>query len=623
MVTFMPRHPQKGKKPERKNRFSAGSFGLENNPIVLSDEKKEVFVPEIITVKEFAEKAELPVTKIITELMKSGVLATINETIDFETAAIIGDDLNLSVIKEEIKAKAIKENKVDMKDKKFKPRPPVVTVMGHVDHGKTSLLDKIRQAHVATGESGGITQHISAYQVEVSELKNKKKIKNRLVTFIDTPGHAAFSAIRTHGTVITDFVVLIVAADDGVMPQTEEVIEQAKINNVPIIVAINKIDLPNADKMKVMQQLSDKGLVPEEWGGEVVFVPISAKTGAGIDDLLEIILLQADLMELRANPDQNGVGVVIESHFQQGMGPMATVLVENGTLKVGDPVSIGSSFGKIRILEDFNGIKIKKATPSMPVRIAGLKSLPQFGERLLAYDGDKEARENALKSKNTSSVLHFASAKRVLDKEAKYVLNVVIKADVVGSLEAIKNSIYEIKHPDASVKIIADGVGAVSESDVTLALATKANIFAFRVNILGAAKKIAQKEKININSYQIIYELIDDIKLSLSEILPPEIVEEELGSGTILAIFRDDKKGFVAGGKIENGKALVGKEIKIFQGDDEKYRSKIISLRREKNEAREVETGYECGFGLPAGANVAVGDKFIVFETKEIKREIV
>jgi len=483
------------------------------------------------------------------------------------------------------------------------------------------LLDKIRQTHVASMESGGITQHISAYQAQISEIKNKK-IKNRIVTFIDTPGHAAFSALRSHGTAITDMVILIVAADDGVMPQTEEVIEQAKLNNVPIIVAVNKIDLPNADKNKVMQQLSDSGIIPEEWGGKNVFVPISAKTGEGIDDLLEIILLQADLMDLKADYSQNAMAVVIESHFQKGMGPMATVLIENGTLRISDPVSIGSSFGKIRIMEDYLGKSIIKATPSMPVRIAGIKSLPQFGERLLAFENEKEARLNTEKSKESLSTLHFASAKKVSENDSQFVINVIIKADVVGSLEAIKKTIYEIKHPDASVKIVADGVGAVSESDATMALATKANIYAFRVNISGSAKKIAQKENIEIKSYKVIYEMTDQIKKDLSEKLPPEIVEEEIGQGKVLAIFRDDKKSFVAGGKIESGKAIVGSEIKFFQDDHEKYRSKILSLRREKNEASEVDTGYECGLGLSPGANIAVGDKFIIFRTKEIAREI-
>lgn len=592
--------------------------------------KKEVFVSHVISVKDFADRAGLPVTSVIASLMKNGVLATINESIDFETASIIGDELNLDV-KEEADQKKVIEEKAETKekDKNLIERPPVVTIMGHVDHGKTTLLDNIRKSQVAESESGGITQHISAYQVRLKESKNKDLL-NRKITFIDTPGHAAFSAMREHGAAITDIVVLIVAADDGVMPQTAEVIKQAKENHVPIIVAINKIDLPGADIMKVKQQLSEYELIPEEWGGKTTMVEISAKSGLGIDNLLEMILLQSDMMEIVANPKEKAIGVVIESHMEKGTGATALVLIENGTVKVGDSIAIGSSYGRVRILEKYNRKSIKEAGPSSPVYIAGLKSLPSFGDKLLSFDTEKDARENALKAEKVSATINIATARRINSETSENVsekikiveLNIILKADVGGSLEAIKKSILEIHVPDLQIKIIADGVGPISESDATLAKATNAIIFGFRVKVLGAAKKIAETEKIEIRCNDIIYELISDLKRDAEKILPLEIIEEELGSGEVLAIFRDDRKGFVAGGIVNKGKISVNDEIKIFQRGNEKYRAKILSLRKEKNEAKEVESGTECGFSLPAGANIAVGDTFVTYKTIQKERVI-
>jgi translation initiation factor IF-2 len=591
----------------------------------MENSKKQINIGEVITVKEFAEKAGLPVTVVITELIKNGVLATINETIDFETASIIGEYLGVEVKPQEeqkiSQRAAVKTPSVDLV-----PRPPVVTIMGHVDHGKTTLLDNIRRSHVAAGESGGITQHISAYQVILKDTKNKE-LKNKTITFIDTPGHAAFSAMREHGTAITDIIVLIVAANDGVKPQTLEVINQAKSNNVPIIVAINKVDLPDADVMRVKQQLSDQDLLPEDWGGKTVMVEISAKTGKGVDTLLEMILLQTDLMELKANPADNAIGVVIESHMQKGAGPMAFVLIDNGTLHRGDPISIGSAFGKVRILEDFSGKTIDQAGPSMPVRIAGLKSLPNFGDHLLAFNSEKEARENALKLQTAKPQVRIATAKKMRqsEEEAKVEqieFNLIIKADVQGSLEALRSSIDEINTQEITVKIISEGVGAISESDITLAKATNAEVVGFRIQALGAAKKIADKESVKVKVFDVIYELLDYVKSEMSDLLPPEIIEEKLGHGDVLAIFRDDKKGFVAGGNIESGKISVGDEIKFLQNKNEKYRAKILTLRKEKSEVKECESGSECGFGLPVCAKVSVGDRFIAFKTIEKKRVI-
>jgi translation initiation factor IF-2 len=379
--------------------------------------------------------------------------------------------------------------------------------------------------------------------------------------------------------------------------------------------------------MKVKQQLSEYELVPEEWGGKTVMVEISAKTGQGVDNLLEMILLQAEMMELKANPKENAIGIVIESHMQKGAGPMALVLIDNGTLKKGDPISIGSSYGKVRILEDFASKSLEFAGPSTPVRIAGLKSLPDFGDRLLAFNSEKEARENSLKMQTSKSHLRIATAKKINSEEdtttvSRIEFNLIVKADVQGSLEALKSSLEEIDSQEIDLKIVSEGVGAISESEITLAKATKSQVVGFRVQALGAAKKIADKENVKIRVFDVIYELLDYVKAEMSDLLPPEIIEEELGNGNVLAIFRDDKKGFVAGGNIESGKVSNSDEIKFLQNNTEKYRDKILSLRREKAEVKECESGSECGFSLSAGAKISVGDKFITFKTIQKKRTI-
>lgn len=590
-----------------------------------NQEKKKVEIPAVLTVKEFSEISGIPVAEIIAELFKSGILATINDTIDLETAAIIGDDLGIEVvlsdaqISEEIAHVSVGAGNGQ---KNLKPRPPVVTIMGHVDHGKTTLLDKIRQAHVADSESGGITQHISAYQVTLNNVK-RKEIKNRTITFIDTPGHAAFSALRSHGAAITDIVVLIVAANDGVMPQTIEVIEQAKKNNVPIIVAINKVDLPDANLDKVKQQLADYKLVTEEWGGKTIMVPISAKTNKGVDDLLEMILLQADLMDLKANPNTAAVGVVIESHMHKGAGALALILVKNGTLKRGDAVQIGSTWGRIRIIENFAHKPIVEALPAMPVRIAGLRGMPGFGDKLIVFESEKTAREAAQVSRRKINVTHISTAKKLSDEDEDKVFEefrIIVKADVRGSLEALKKMISEIKSADGRVKIVSEGVGSVSESDVTLAKAVNARIYGFRIKGLTAAKKFASNEGVKIKLYDVIYELIDDVKNELSESLPPLIIEQELGSGKVIAIFRDDKKGVVFGGKVLEGRISVGDKIKLIQDENEEWQGDILSLRKEKNETKEVSSGQECGVGIVPFAKATVGDKFVVYKTIEQKR---
>lgn len=627
------------KKSYKKNYLSKKSNRRQNKPgyferpveeKTVGDDKpkRKIEIPSVLSVKEFSERSNIPASEIISELFKSGVLATINDSIDYDTAAIVGDDLGLDISKAIEDESQIKKTEIISDQKNLKPRYPIVTIMGHVDHGKTTLLDRIRQSHIADSESGGITQHISAYQVTLSKV-NKKNILTRTITFIDTPGHAAFSALRSHGTAITDIVVLIVSAADGVMPQTVEVINQAKENNVPIIVAINKVDLPDANIEKVKNQLSEHDLVTEEWGGKTVMVPISAKTGQGIEELLEMILLQADLMELKANPDTDAVGFVIESHMHKGAGALSIVLIANGTLNLGDPIQVGSTWGKVRIMENFLGEAIEHATPSMPVRIAGLRAMPTFGDQLIVYNSEKEAREASKVSQKKNNVTNISTFAKKVSKEGeeekeedKIELKVIIKADVLGSLEAIKKMISEIDVEEANIKIIFEGIGAISESDVTLAETTNGQVYGFRVKTIMLAKKIAEKTKVKIKNFDVIYELIDDIKNELSNLLPPLIKEEETGKGTVLAIFREDRKGVVIGAKLEDGNAERGHEIKIFQDENEKWRGKMQTLRKEKDEVKEVSAGQEFGIGLDSLAKVSVGDKFVVFNTISEKRTI-
>lgn len=582
--------------------------------------KKKVLLSEIVSVKDFAEISGLPVTEIIGQLIKNGVLANINENIDFETAQIVGDDLGLEILPKDAQAEELSEKAQVTDSKTLATRPPVVSIMGHVDHGKTSLLDKIRETHVAAGESGGITQHISAYNIEVSDPEDKKK--TRAITFIDTPGHSAFSAMRSHGATIADIVVLIVAADDGVMPQTKEVIESAKAQNVPIIVAINKVDLPDSDIMKIRQQLSEYQLIGEDWGGKTIIVEVSAKTGKNIDQLLEMILLQADSMDLKADPEVPATGIVIESHYHKGAGALAIILIENGTLKLGDAMAIGPVYGKVRILQDWTGENIVLAGPSMPVRVAGLKSLPNFAERLVTFESEKEAKNAAKRFLERNTTRRYI-AKSVSKTDSDIVeLNLIIKSDVAGSLEAIKKSLGEISNPGLKIKIVSDGVGAISESDAAMANATKAVILAFRVSISLPAKKIIDKEKINAVEYQVIYELVDDVKKILEEMLPPIVTEIETGSGEILAEFRNDKKGVVVGFRSNDGEFKTGEMLKIISAGEEIWRGKIESLRREKDQVSSISAGSEAGVGLAAGAKYTIGDKVVAFRIEETKQTL-
>ncbi len=582
--------------------------------------KKKTYLPEVVSVKDFADISGLPVTEIIGQLIKNGVLANINENIDFETAQIVGDDFGLEVLPKDAQTEEFSEKAQVSDSKTLETRPPVVSIMGHVDHGKTSLLDKIRETHVAAGESGGITQHISAYEIDIPDSEDKSK--KRSITFIDTPGHSAFSAMRSHGASIADIVILIVAADDGVMPQTKEVIEQSKLQNVPIIVAINKTDLPNADVMKIRQQLSEYELIGEDWGGKTTIIEISAKTGIGVDQLLEMILLQADLMDLKADPRVPATGIVIESHIHKGAGALAVILIENGSLKIGDSVAIGPVYGKVRILENWMGQSISVAGPSTPVRVAGLKSLPNFAERLVAFESEKEAK-TAAKNFSERNITRRYIAKSVSKGDSDIVeLNLIVKSDVAGSLEAIKKTLSEISNPGLKIKIISEGVGPVSESDAAMAAATGALILAFRIAISLPAKKIIDKEKIQAIEYQVIYELVDDVKRILEKMLPPIIKENEIGKGKILVEFRNNKKGVVIGFRVDEGEFRVGEMVKVISNSEEIWRGKINSLRREKDQVSSISSGTEAGIGLDAGAKYSVGDKIVAFSIEEIPQKL-
>ena len=582
--------------------------------------KKKTYLPEVVSVKDFADISGLPVTEIIGQLIKNGVLANINENIDFETAQIVGDDFGLEVLPKDAQTEEFSEKAQVSDSKTLETRPPVVSIMGHVDHGKTSLLDKIRETHVAAGESGGITQHISAYEIDIPDSEDKSK--KRSITFIDTPGHSAFSAMRSHGASIADIVILIVAADDGVMPQTKEVIEQSKLQNVPIIVAINKTDLPNADVMKIRQQLSEYELISEDWGGKTTIIEISAKTGIGVDQLLEMILLQADLMDLKADPRVPATGIVIESHIHKGAGALAVILIENGSLKIGDSVAIGPVYGKVRILENWMGQSISVAGPSTPVRVAGLKSLPNFAERLVAFESEKEAK-TAAKNFSERNITRRYIAKSVSKGDSDIVeLNLIVKSDVAGSLEAIKKTLSEISNPGLKIKIISEGVGPVSESDAAMAAATGALILAFRIAISLPAKKIIDKEKIQAIEYQVIYELVDDVKRILEKMLPPIIKENEIGKGKILVEFRNNKKGVVIGFRVDEGEFRVGEMVKVISNSEEIWRGKINSLRREKDQVSSISSGTEAGIGLDAGAKYSVGDKIVAFSIEEIPQKL-
>lgn len=586
----------------------------------MAEETTIIEVPQVVPVRRLAELLGVSVVKVLQILIGYGVRATINESVDFDTAAIVADELGVTIhsIKPIQKAAELEEESANQA-----PRPPVVTVMGHVDHGKTKLLDTIRKTNILATESGGITQHIGAYQVEI---KDDKGI-GRLITFLDTPGHEAFSAMRAHGANITDIVVLVVAADDGVKPQTLEAISHAKAANVPVIVAITKIDKPDSDLERTKRQLADIDLLPEEWGGKTVIAPVSSVTGAGIPELLELILLTADVADYNASASAQSSGVVIESHLAPGLGPVATVLVQKGTLKPGDTIVFQSTYAKIRSMENHLCKRVTEALPAMPVRIAGLKGVPEFGEIFRQVENEKVARElveNQVIYRNVHSVkqkglTEFSEA--IADGTLKE-LTIIIKADTQGSLEAIRNSVSELSTAEVAINIVHEGVGDVTESDVNMALASHALIVSFDVNISPNVRKFATQKGVKISSYEIIYQLIDDLFDALSGLLEPEMVTVELGELEVLKVFKSSKNEGIIGGRVSKGVVEKGSQSTIFRENVEIGQAKIIKLQREQLPVEKVEVCTECGLSVNSSVLLRAGDKLKLYKIEERIRRL-
>ena len=604
-----------GGKLKAKKRNQHG-FEKPSGPVV-----REVVIGETITVAELAQKMSVKAAEVIKYMFKNGTMVTINQVLDQDTAAIVAEDMGHKV-------KQVRES--DLEDKLVESmhhegeelsRAPVVTVMGHVDHGKTSLLDYIRRAKVASGEAGGITQHIGAYHVETDR---------GMVTFLDTPGHAAFTAMRARGAKATDIVILVVAADDGVMPQTEEAIQHAKAAGVPIVVAINKIDKEDADPDRIKNDLAARDVIPEEWGGDTMFVPVSAKAGTGIEELLEAVLLQAEVLELKAQPSAPGRGVVVESRLDKGRGPVATVLVQNGTLRQGDVVLAGVNYGRVRAMLDENGQPIKEAGPSIPVEILGLDGTPDAGDELNVVADEKKAREVALFRQGKFREIKLArqqSAKlenmfENMGQDEKKTLNIVIKADVRGSLEALQGSLSELGNDEVQVKIVSGGVGGITETDANLALASNAVVFGFNVRADAAARKIIETEGLDLRYYSVIYEIIDDVKKALSGMLGSDVREQILGVAEVRDVFRSPKFGAVAGCMVIEGTVHRNRPIRVLREDVVIYEGELESLRRFKDDVGEVRNGMECGIGVKNYNDVRTGDRIEVFERVQVQRSL-
>ena len=605
-----------GKRPQRQTRQRRSM----KKPTTPTTNVKSVQIPESITVKEFAQAIEVSAAEVIKRLMALGVMASINNEIDADTATLVGEEFGVTVLTAPTEEEALQVEEIVDKPESLKPRWPVVTIMGHVDHGKTSLLDAIRETNVIASEAGGITQHIGAYQVEVDGKK---------ITFLDTPGHEAFTAMRARGAQVTDIAILVVAADDGVMPQTVEAINHGKAANVPIIVAINKIDKPTANPDRVKQELTQYGLVPEDWGGDTICVEVSAKKRSGIDELLEMILLVAELRELKANPDRPAKGTVIEAKLDKGRGPVATVLVQNGTLNVGDTIIVGDVSGKIRVLVNDKGKNVKKAGPSQPVEVVGLDDVPEAGDafyvtdekyaRQLADKRQQFRREQELKKYQRVKLEDLFS--RIKEGEMKE-LNIVLKADVHGSVEAIQQSLEQLSNDEVRVRVIHGAVGAISESDVMLASASNAIIFGFNVRPDPIAKRVAEREEVDLRMYRIIYNIINDVKKAMEGMLEPEYQEVVLGRAEVRATFRVPKVGTVAGCQVIEGKITRNSEVRVLRDHVVIFEGKIASLKRFKDDVREVLSGFECGIGIERFNDIKEGDVIEAFTTEEIKKTI-
>ncbi|MBV6450216.1 MAG: Translation initiation factor IF-2 [Anaerolineales bacterium] len=585
----------------------------------MSSNGTKVELPVSIVVRDLAQKIEKSPIDLIKKLMTNGVMATINQSVDFDTAAIVVAEYGFEAIPEVVEEVKVETGEVPLwrqmiageDSSQLKARPPVVTILGHVDHGKTSLLDAIRQTDVAAGEAGGITQHIGAYQVEK---------KGRLITFLDTPGHAAFTQMRARGAQGADIVVLVVAADDGVMPQTREAIAHAKAARVPIMVALNKIDRPNANVDRVKQQLAEQELVPDDWGGNTMVIPVSAKQKQGIDDLLEGILLVADNTEIKANPSGKVIGTVIEAEVDKTKGVVATLLVQNGTLEASDVVVAGVAHGKLRALSDFKGKPVKKAGPSTPVSVLGLSDVPSAGDLFEVVDSDKEAR--AIVAERVEAAKTQAQTKKKVSLEDLFAnvqageakeLNLIVKADVQGSLDPIISELNKLGAGEIGIKIIYAETGNIGENDVMLASSSKAIAIGFNVQAEVSARKLAEKEGVDIRLYEIIYRMTEDIEKALKGMLEPEVKEKVIGRAQVLQVFSASKFGKVAGCRVTDGELRRNAKVKLYRGTDLVYEGDMGSLRHEKEDVKEIKQGYECGVGFKGFNDIQPGDQLICY----------
>lgn len=585
---------------------------------------KEVTLPQILTVRDFAATLGLPITKVISELMKNGILAAMNERIDFTTASIIAQDLGFQVkaveqattIIEEVVSDVIRERVLKEDQTKLKARPPVVVVMGHVDHGKTKLLDAIRKTNVVEGEAGGITQHIGAYQT----IK-----KNRSITFIDTPGHEAFTTMRSRGARVADVAILVVAADDGVQPQTLEALKIIEAAKLPFAVAVNKMDKPSVDAEKVKRELSEKGVIPEEWGGKTPFVPISAKTGTGIDTLLDVILLVADLDKDRivANPEAKALGTVIESHVDPGEGAVATVLIQNGTLTRNNHLAVGNAlYGRVRAMKDWVGRPLEEAPPGVPVKILGFKVAPEVGDIIEVPEDVKKLETKKVVPTYKEGVSKTIKAPETEKEEAQTFVNVIVKADVLGSLEAILASLEKFQTPEVAVKIVAKGLGNINEAEVLQAAASNAIIYGFHVAILPQVSDLAREKNVEVQIYKIIYELLDDVRGRLETLLKPEVIHTPLGILKVLAVFRTEKNYAIIGGRVEEGKAVKAAKAKIMRAGVEEGTGGITELQSAKQAALEVPGGSECGLKVSTKTTIEVGDTLEIYKEEKKERKL-
>ena len=604
------RRPKRGKQQAQVRR---------PEPVVI---EKAVITTEMISVKDLSEKIGKPAAEIIKKLFMLGIMATINQEIDFDTCELIASDYGIEL--EQKLAKTFEEVLSDTADDTDAPeslveRPPVVTIMGHVDHGKTSLLDAIRDSSVTEGEAGGITQHIGAYTVMCNDRK---------ITFIDTPGHEAFTSMRARGAQVTDIVILVVAADDGIMPQTVEAINHAKAAGVPIIVAINKMDRPEADPDRVKQQLTEYELVPEEWGGETICVPVSAKTHEGLSNLLEMVLLQADVLELRANPDRLAKGIIIEAKLDKGRGPIATVLVQNGTLKKGDTIVAGTTYGRVRAMMDDRGRVVSEAGPSMPVEVLGFNEVPDAGDTLNAVEADKLSRQvaeerrdkiKAAQLKNLSKVSLDDLFNQMAEGELK-VLNIIVKADVQGSVEAVKQALEKLSNDEVRVKCIHGGVGAITGSDIMFASASNAIVIGFNVRPDATARAAAERENVDVRTYRVIYNAIEDVENAMRGMFKPVYQEVELGRISVRETFRVSGVGTIAGAYVQEGKVTRNAQVRVVRDGIVLHDGKIGSLKRFKDDAKEVVAGYECGISIDNFNDIQQGDTIEAYVVEEVKR---